>query len=158
MNQIDAMLELARFHRLRERLNIEKLHEEIVGLKKQIKQLELLQCAKKELFGTKEYKERNHGITRESIKYLARHINSIGMIICVEGRRYDTEEEGDKGRQEDYWTTFSDKDGNKIVCSGFAWGYYGEGPSGLQKTLLALHWDYSSLDVANFPDSFKITG
>lgn len=121
MNQIDEMLELARFQRLRVRLE------------------------------RKEYKERNHGITKESIKYLARHINLIGMIVCVEGKRPEK-------TQEDYWTTFTDKDGNKIVCSGFAWGYYGEGPSGLQKTLSALGWDYSTLDVANFPDSFKITG
>ncbi len=66
MNQIDAMFELARFQRLRERVEEKE----------------------------KEYKERNHGRTSESkkylaesIKYLADHIHLLGMIVCVEGRR-----------------------------------------------------------------------
>ncbi len=57
---------------------IEKLHEEIAGLKKQIKQIELRQRAKKELFGTmsierlsdenKRLTEENKRLVEEKIK------------------------------------------------------------------------------------------
>jgi len=100
------------------------------------------------------YREKNHGITKQTIKYFDDHRIKIGIIVCVEGTQDDTG---------DYWTTFSDEDGNKIVCSGFAWGYYGEGPSGLHKTLGKLcldlypyYDDYSLLKIANFGKSFKI--
>ena len=96
-----------------------------------------------------EYKEKNHGITEKSITYLNICKERLGEIICAEG--IWTEDDAP-----DYWTTFSDKDGNKIVCSGFSWGYYGEGPSGLQRVLEDFGFDFSVLDIANFGRLWRI--
>jgi len=88
------------------------------------------------------YKEKNHGITRESTEFFKRHISRIGMVQRVEGKK-----EG-----EDYWVTFSDTEGNKIIVSGFSWGYYGEGPRALYDILQELGLDCSMEDVVSYSE------
>ncbi len=88
----------------------------------------------------KEYLEPPHGVIEKSIKFLEINKKKIGEIVSVEGKKEGT----------DYWTIFKDAEGNKIVTSGFSWGYYGEGPSGLYITLTNLGFTVTPDEIANY--------
>ena len=69
-----------------------------------------------------------YGITAQSMEFVKEHLHLIGEVVRISGRlrgnKFDL-----PGREQ--WVVFSDKEGNKIVVSGFSWGYAGEGPHGL---------------------------
>lgn len=90
----------------------------------------------------KAYRESNDGVTDRSVQFLKDRIGLIGPIVQARGY---------KDGSLDYWTEFSDKEGNKIVVSGFAWGYGGTGPHGLLQALRMVDGDIELEDIMSWP-------
>ena len=71
-----------------------------------------------------------YGITEESLKFLDQHLYQIGQVKRIEGflAGNTVSEPGNE-----QWVAFEGILGDRIVVSGFSWGYRGEGPYGLQR-------------------------
>lgn len=73
--------------------------------------------------------ESNHGVTEKSLNYVHLHAPQLGGLLRV--RCYIA------GKDEQ-WVEFEGQRGDKIVASGFGWGYPGTAPAGLAKILREL--------------------
>lgn len=73
------------------------------------------------------YRESEHGVTRMSLEFARKMVRKTGRIVRVELLVAKMTDEN--------WVRFESVYGDAIECSGFCWGYCGEGPRGLETIL-----------------------
>lgn len=89
-----------------------------------------------------------YGITQKSTKFVKEQLPRLGSIVQIECLLAgDTHL--DLGDEQ--WVAFIDEKGDRIVVSGFSWGYAGEGPHGLLKMAQELGFDLGIETIAHYP-------
>lgn len=75
------------------------------------------------------FQEPNYGVTERSLDWVRRYKRDLGPLFRIHCFIHG---------KEDQWVEFEDRAGNKIIATGFGWGYPGTGPAGLAKILREL--------------------
>jgi hypothetical protein len=81
------------------------------------------------------FQEPNYGVTERSLEWVRRYKSDLGPLFRIRCFIHPHRVAGLEG---DQWVEFEDQAGNKIIATGFGWGYQGTGPAGLAKILREL--------------------
>ncbi len=89
-----------------------------------------------------------YGVTQHSTKFVEQYLKKVGSIVQIECLLAgNTHLEFGK----EQWVAFVDENNDRIVVSGFSWGYGGEGPHGLFKMAQELGFNLDMELIANYP-------
>ncbi len=89
-----------------------------------------------------------YGVTQQSTQFVKGHLSKLGSIIQIECfLAGNTSQEFGK----EQWVAFIDGNKDRIVVSGFSWGYIGEGPRGLFKMAQELGFNLDMELIAYYP-------
>jgi len=97
----------------------------------------------------KDYAEKEaYGVTQKSTEFVEEYLQTVGSIVQIEcflaGNTHT-----EFGKEQ--WVAFVDEKGDRIVVSGFSWGYSGEGPHGLLRMAQRLGFDLDIKTIAYYP-------